>query len=482
MKRHIAIIAFCCLSFSLLAQNTASLDKSVQDLSRDESLRHATLAVSVYSVDKKKEIYGFNSQHAVIPASVTKLFTTAAGFEKLGSNFRFTTTLAYSGTIDEKGTLRGDIYILGGGDPLLGSYRYKQTVPDTLFATWHRAMSRAGIRAVDGRVCFDATIFDNHPVHDSWQWSDIGNYYGSGVSGLNFHENMFFIYFNPGMRQGYPATISRMSPQGLTVHVINEVMTGAAKSGDQVIVYGDPVSTIRTCTGTVPADSKNFAIRASLPKPGQACADLFTTYLRNHNIKVSGASSESLRRQSNLTTLVDFTSPTYYVIAQYTNKTSNNTYAEAIYKYLGYKVLGMGSYANGARVVNDFIKSSNVDAKGIVLEDGSGLSRCNRVTTDFVCRFLMAMTQKPFFTDYLNSLALAGENGTVKNMLKELPSGIKVHMKTGSVNGVRAFAGYVTTAKNNRYTFAVICNEYDCSGSQMRSKLEKIIIQIATME
>ncbi len=476
------LVTACFLSFSLSAQNTASLDKTVKELSRDASLSHAVLAVSVYSIDKQQEVFGYGSQQAVAPASVTKLFTTAAGFDKLGSDFRFTTTLAYSGVIDEKGTLRGDVYILGGGDPLLGSYRYKQTVPDTLFATWQRAMSRAGIRAVEGHVCYDATVFDNHPVHDSWQWSDIGNYYGSGVSGINFHENMFFIYYNSGGKVGASASVDHLSPQGIAVNVINEVTTGAAQSGDQVIIYGDPVATIRTCTGTVPLEAKNFAVRASLPRPGQVCADLFTTYLRSHKISVSGASSEVSKRPSGLTTLVDFTSPAYSVIAQYTNVTSNNTYAEAIYKYMGYKVYGLGTYANGARVVGDFLKSSNIDTQGIRLEDGSGLSRCDRVTTDFVCRFLVAMSQKPFFKDYFGSLAVAGESGTVKGMLKDLPSGVKVHMKTGSMNGVRAFAGYVANAKGARYSFAVICNNYDCTGAQIRSKLEKIIRQIATLE
>ena len=159
-----------------MAQNTTALNKAVTDLSKEEALKHASLGVCVYNVDKKSQVYAYNSQRSLIPASLTKLFTTAVGFEKLGSNFRFKTTLAYDGEIDNNGTLHGDIYIIGGGDPLLGSYRYKQTVPDSLFAAWHRAVVAAGIRAVNGRVLYDASIFDNHPLHDSWQWGDIGNY------------------------------------------------------------------------------------------------------------------------------------------------------------------------------------------------------------------------------------------------------------------------------------------------------------------
>lgn len=484
MKQFFLILVFSVLIAPQMAsaQNTMALAKTVSDIANDDAMKHATLAVSVYNISKKSQVYAYNAQRSVIPASLTKLFTTALGFEKLGKNFRFRTTLAYSGEIEKNGTLRGDLYIIGGGDPLLGSYRYRQTLPDSVFAAWHKAVVAAGIKAVDGRVYYDASIFDNHPLHDNWQWGDIGNYYGSGVCGLNFHENMFFIHFNPGGKLGYPASVERMEPRGLNLHVINEVTTGAAKSGDQVVVYGEPASTIRVCTGTVPIDSKNFSVRASLPKPAQVCADLFTVYLRNHKVMVSGAASEALRRPSNMVTLVEYTSPTYYVIAQYTNINSNNTYAESIHRYLGYKMYGLGSSTNGAKAVSDYIQRLRLDPSGVALEDGCGLSVRNRVTTEFVSRFLAEVAKTNYYDDFKKSLALAGEQGTVRNMLGGLPSNVKVRVKTGSMTGVRAFAGYVTTARGEQLCFSVIANDYTCTGSQMRTKLEKIIMKIATME
>ena len=480
--RHLFLLIASTISLSLNAQNTAALSRMVSDLAKEEALVHSNLSVCVYNVDKKTPVYQYNSQRYITPASLTKLFTTAAGFDRLGSNFRFRTTLAYSGTIDASGTLRGDLYIIGGGDPLLGSYRYKQTVADSLFAAWRQAMAGAGIRAVDGRVLYDASIFDKHPINDTWQWGDIGNYYGCGVSGLNFYENMFFIHFTPGSKVGYPAAISRIEPSGLTLHTINEVLTGPARSGDQVVVYGDPSSSIRTCVGTVPIDAKNFSVRASMPKPGQACADLFTAYLRKHHVSVSGAATEALERPSALTTLLEYTSPTYYVIAQYTNMTSNNIYAEAIHRYLGFKSYGLGSSANGAKTVSNYLLALKLPMSGIQLVDGCGLSHSNCVTTDFVCRFLAEVSTKSYFDDFQKSMAMAGSNGTVRNMLVDLPSDVQVRMKSGSLSGVRSFAGYVTTAKGTRLCFMVACADYDCTGTHMRSKLEKIIKKIATLE
>lgn len=461
---------------------TDALAKAVNDLVREDVMRHASLSVSVYSLDKKQQLYAYNSQRALIPASLTKLFTTAAGFDRLGSNFRFRTNLAYSGTVDKNGTLHGDIYIIGGGDPLLGSYRYRQTQPDTLFTAWLKAITAAGIKAIDGRVCIDASIFDNHPVNDTWQWGDIGNYYGCGVSALNFHENMFFIYFSPGSKVGYPATISRTEPKGITTHIFNEVMTGPARSGDQVVVYGDPASTIRTCSGTMPIDGRNFNVRASLPKPAMVCAELFTAFLRQHQVNVTGSPIDNGRRPNNLVNIIEYTSPDYSLVAQYTNMTSNNLYAEAIHRYLGFKAYGMGTRANGSRAVSDFFQKLRLEASGIILDDGCGLGSRNRVTTDFVCRFLAEVSRCSFFPQFEKSLALAGENGTAKNLLAGLPSNISVRLKTGSMTGVRAYAGYVVTPRGERLCFSVICNDYDCSGSQMRTKLEAIIMKIATLE
>lgn len=481
-KRLVLTWVLTMLTFGAWAQNSAALATAVKNLSAEETMKHASISVAVYNMDKKTSIYSYNSQRSMPPASLAKLFTTAVGFSKLGSEFRFTTRLVYAGEIDKNGTLHGDIIIIGGGDPLLGSYRYKQTVPDSLFATWQRAVAAAGIRAIEGSVLYDASVFDSHTLHDTWPWGDIGNYYGAGASGLNFHENLFFIYFRPGAKVGAPASVSRTEPAGITHHLVNEVTTAAAKTGDKVVVYGDPTSTLRTCSGTMPIDAKNFSVRASMPKPAQTCADLFTLYLRKHGISVSRAASECFKMPDKTVSLLDYTSPTYYVIAQYTNMTSNNIYAEAIYKYLGYKSYGLGSYDNGAKVVNEFLRSHNLQSQGVRLVDGCGLSPANRVTTDFLCRFLMECSNCRFYNDFYKSLPLAGENGTVKNMLTGLPSNVSVRMKSGSIEGVRAFAGYVTTAKGEHLAFAVICSDYTCTGAQMRAKLEKIILKVATLE
>ncbi len=463
------------------AQNTDALDDLVEETEKSAGMNHATIAVCVYNIKNNKALYSHNSQRSMIPGSVEKVFTTGVGFAQLGSHFRFTTKLGMTGSVDRDGVLHGNIYIEGGGDPLLGSYRYKQTQPDSLFDGWMTALYRKGVRRVDGRVCYNIGIFDEQILHDTWEWGDVGNYYAAGVNGLNFHENMFFVYFNPGKQLGYPASVVDVRPKNLDIVGTCEVTTGPVGSGDNVTIYGSPISNARLYRGTVPIDKKNFAVRGAMPNPARNCADMFATYLRTRGMTVSSNSMQVYTRPDSLRSVIDQYSSEYYTIAQYTNLTSNNIYAESIYKYLGYKRYGQGSFDNGSKALMDYFNEKGLDVGGVRILDGSGLSRGNRVTADFLCRYLTAVSREHFYEDFRQSLSKAGENGTAKNMLPDLPAGTSVYVKTGTLDGVRAYAGYVVTDKGETLAFSVISNGHECSSKQAAAKLNKILFKIATL-
>ena len=437
-------------------------------------MRHATLSVSVYSTSSGKKLYGYDDQRAVTPASLEKLLTTGAGFALLGSDFRFTTRLTMRGELDRDGVLHGNLYITGGGDPLLGSYRYRQTTDDTLFAQWTSALRKRGVRRIDGGIFYNTSIFDDQRLHDSWQWGDVGNYYGAGVSGLNFHENMYFVHFNPGTKVGDAATVSRTNPKNVELIETNTVTTGTSSSGDNVIVYGAPGSTQRIYTGTVPLGKRDFGVRAALPDPARTCADLYASYLRTRGIGVSLGAQEVRAMPDSLRSIMDYQSIPYRSLAQYTNRTSNNVYAESIFKYLGYKKYGRGTFENGAKSVAAWLNEKGLVTDGVHIADGSGLSRQNCMTTDFLCRYLDAVSKEPFFNDYLESLSKAGESGTAKNLLPSLPQGISVYLKTGSMDGVKSYAGYIVTG-GEMLSFAIISNNHDCSSREAGEMLTRIL-------
>ena len=485
MKRTVmAALLLTAIAFSATkaqGQITSDLEKTVTQISREDGMSHGILAVCVYNISTGKELFARNADISVTPASVQKLLTTGVGFARLGSEFRFNTRIAIRGNIDRDGVLHGNIYITGGGDPLLGSYRYRQTTSDSLFASWTQALKKKGIRRVDGRVCYNVSIFDEQPLHDSWQWGDIGNYYAAGVSGLNFHENMYFVYFNAGKKLGFPATAVRTVPKNLDIHGSCEVTTVGENTGDQVTIYGSPTSKERLYRGTVPLGKTDFAVRGTMPNPARSCADLFSSYLRTHGIGVSSNSMQVYSTPDSLRQVVDYRSTSYYTIAQYTNLTSNNIYAESIFKYLGYARYGLGSFENGSRVINDYLKEKGIATGGVHVIDGSGLSRLNSITASFMCRYLATLNKEPFYNEFLQSIAKVGENGTAKNLLPNLPDGIVVNVKTGTMDGVKAYAGYVRASNGQTLAFTIVSNGHDCSPQEAAAKLNKILYKIATI-
>lgn len=231
----------------------------------------------------------------------------------------------------------------------------------------------------------------------------------------------------------------------------------------------------------MPLGKNDFRVRGALPNPAKQCADLFASYLRTHGISISSNSLQVYSRPDSLRIVLDYYSSDYYTIAQYTNLTSNNIYAESIFKYLGYAKYGKGSFANGSKVVMDYFKEKKLDVNGVRVVDGSGLSPQNKVTADFVCRYLVAVSKEPFFKEFLRSLSKVGENGTAKNLLPNLPASMAVRLKTGTMDGVKAYAGYVDTGNGDRLAFTIISNGHDASSSAAGEYLNRILQKVVSI-
>ena len=481
MRRGCSIVlALCFLHLALptfAAGRSADADKlarAVQTAARSNALRHATLAVALVDVADGHTLYAYQDERSLVPASTQKLLTTATALARLGANHHFTTRLLMQGEVDRDGVLWGDLYIEGGGDPLLGSYRYKQTTIDTLFALWTKALRVRGVQRIDGRVCYCSSIFDAVQQHDTWQHGDVGNYFGAGASGLTFHENMYFVHFNPGAAVGQPAVAASTTPKGIGVRSTNRVATGSSSSGDQVMAYGLSQSYERLYLGTVPLGKRDFRVRVALPDPPRTCATLFATHLRANGISVSIDVEHVNRVPDSVRVVSEYHSPDLRLIAQYTNHTSNNVYAECLFKYAGYARSGMGTFASGAEAVEDYIDSLGLNRDGVRVVDGSGLSRCNLLTANFLVRFLSRLATEPYFADYLATLPQAGRSGTARNLLPNLPVTTTVYVKTGTMQGVRTLAGYIVKG-GRRYAFAIMANGYTAQASEVSPLLTELL-------
>ena len=187
---------------------------------------------------------------------------------------------------------------------------------------------------------------------------------------------------------------------------------------------------------------------------------------------------ENSTNKRDITMVFDYYSPSYAEIVAYANQTSNNIYVESIYKYLGYKKYKIGTFETGSRAITDYLKLHNLSTKGVRIVDGSGLSRMNMMTARFMTDFLTEVSKQPYYADYLETLSQIGKSGTAKNMLKNTNLKRDIYIKSGSMNGIKSYAGYIVGNNGDVITFCFMVNNFKCSGTKVGKKLEQILLML----
>ena len=204
MKKNILLIVFVFFISISNAQDLSSLNKLIGKYQNTKLLKNSIWSLHARYLNSGKEILNQNSNISLAPASNMKLFTSSAALEILGEDHTFTTKLYYDGTIDNSGSLNGNIYIVGGGDPTLGYDLVKCALPlDELMLTWVKAINERGIKKINGNIFADALLYDEKSIPDKWEWIDIGNYYGASSTALTINNNLYFLYFPPFLYHVY---------------------------------------------------------------------------------------------------------------------------------------------------------------------------------------------------------------------------------------------------------------------------------------
>jgi len=259
LRFYIIIILAFLFQEAVFGQNNSALQNEINLLQSDAVLNHAAWSVFALETGSGNVVAEYNADMVLEPASVMKILTTGAALSILGSDYTFQTRLEYTGTIDGKGTLHGNLYITGGGDPTIGSDRFgKACLTDSVFAEFLAVLKKNNIKHIEGMVVADASIFSENPMSYSWGWEDIGNYYASGAWGININENQYRLYFNAGKNVGDKAELTKTDSGAVGITFINHVVTGKAGSGDNVIIFGAPYTNVRLLEGTVPLGKKDF--------------------------------------------------------------------------------------------------------------------------------------------------------------------------------------------------------------------------------
>lgn len=470
------------LSFPFLITAQTKIEAALKSFENDNDLKYASIGFCAIDI-KTNQIYAQRSpSKALIPASSMKVITTGAALAILGSDYKFKTFIEYSGSISN-GTLNGNLYIRGTGDPSLASPIMDAVLTkEALMAEFVAAIKKAGIKKVNGAIVGDGSFFDDQVMIPTWQWGDIGNHYGAGTSGLNYHDNLYYIHFKKTKDFGATPRIDHTVPTIAHLNFNNQVTSAGSKTGDNAYVYSAPYSAEVTLRGTIPKGSGLFDIKGATPDPSLLCADDLRKALIATGISVSKKASTQriLKDKASRRKIHTYFSPSLASICKHTNEASRNMYCEALLKTIGAKTKGVGSTKNGIAVITDFWRGRGLDMAGFFMKDGCGLSARNGVSPKTFAEIMRKMyIDKSTFGDFYNQMAIAGRTGTLRNMCRNSSAENNVRAKSGSMNRIRSYTGFVTTKGGKKLAFSMIVNNYSCSGYMMKKKLETLMIALA---
>jgi len=424
------------------------------------SLPHSDVHAGVCIIDigSGKTIFAENADTPLTPASTMKLFAMVTALTELGPDFAFETILATDGT---------NLIVIGDGDPAFGDEKIHRRLGESItadFERWAGVLLESGVGSIPGDLIIDESIFDDQWAHPSWEEGDLDNWYAAPVGALNFNDNCVDVTVRPDQTRDAPALIT-IQPETTLVKIVNKCRS----SGTGTPVIHHPHDTFEYIVSGRCAKHWPFA-SVSFPDPGLLFADSLWTALAKKSVAVRGTIRRKRLRLADgtvppmLTILGRRTTALSDVLLRI-GKNSQNLFAECLLKRTAYawaKRRGLanpqGSWPLGSRAVLALVERCGINTQGLVIADGSGLSRDNTCSARQMASLLAWMHARGEGRLLHDSLSTSGVDGSLRKRLTNLPG--RVHAKTGTMKGVSALSGYVDADTGRRYAFAIIFNGY----------------------
>lgn len=464
MKLHFLIILSVLLDFPAFSQSR-SLTVAMEKLAADEQFANASIALSVREAETGMEVYQLNGNLGVNPASSQKVVTSASAFQLLGKEFRFNTRLALADMQGGKGQM---LVVTGGGDPTLGSDRWKYTRAEQVFSTILNMLKQNNVKELPGGIYIGNPKFSYQPLPHGWIWEDIGNYFGAGAWGFNWKENVFEIDMVPGKDEGDPVTVTATRPAWMMETITSFVTTGERGSGDKSLVFSAPYQQNIFITGSVPAGSP-ITISGSLPDPAASFGRELSEFLQRAGIICGEVQTlgEAIRKGKvpsieNSKQLADLRSPPLDSMNYWFMNKSINLYGEAFVKMIALQQNKEASTTNGIDIVREFWKEKGIAPGELKIGDGSGLSPTNRVTSNGLVKVMEYAQTRPWFNSFYAGIP------TMNNM----------KLKSGYMQGVRSYTGIITSRGGKKYLVAFVINNFHGSPAAVRQKMWKVLDEL----
>lgn len=457
--------SFLFIIVSGFAQSVKSrLADATQRLLDDAQMKNSSLSFYVADATTGNVVYQYGGDRGLSPASTQKIFTSVASFEILGSNYTFKTVVGYRGALSD-GVLKGDLIVAGYGDPTLGSWRFAGYKPEDVKNKLLSMLATAGIRAIDGNIIIDESNWGFNPTPGGWPWDDMGNYYGAGDWGVNWNENQVNLTLHPGASAGSGVGIVKIDPVLQGVTIVNRASAGSANSGDESRLFTAPYSPVAYLDGTIPA-GRNLMITGSMPNPPKQFGYELKKWLSEKNIYCTGdvktAADYILKERAvpEMQTRIDtYNSPQLHNMVFHFLRKSINLYGESFAKAMGWHKKKDPSTEAGVSVIRKFWLNNGISSASLKMIDGSGLSPQNYVTAHAEVQALLYAKDKDWFHYFYESL----------------PTYNGMKMKSGTISGCKAFAGYQTSKDGHKYVFSIIINNYYGSQYNIIPKMFKLL-------
>jgi serine-type D-Ala-D-Ala carboxypeptidase/endopeptidase (penicillin-binding protein 4) len=438
---------------SALAQTASSgstqLAATIDTILADPALDGAHAGVVVINTTTGETLYNRESDIRLMPASNTKLLTSAAAMERLGTGYRFTTEVRTVSSND-------NLYLRGTGDPTMLGADYNALAA---------SVAATGITTVEGDLVADDTWFDQVRLGNSWNWDDEANFVAAPVSALTvspdttYNSGSIIVSVTPGATAGAAAGVALVPATG-ALNVVNTATT-VASGGSLTVTRAHGTNTILV-SGSIAVGTAAVQRTVALSDATAVVADIFRRALAAHGVTVEGDIVTGAT-PSGSTVVASRQSKTLGELAIPFLKLSNNNHAELLTKALGRKVSNTGTWTAGIAAITAYLQSVGIDPGTLRQVDGSGLSRRNFVPPLAFAKLLVAARAEPWFATWYNALPVAGNpatliGGTLASRMRDTPAANNVHAKTGSLTGVSALSGYVTDADGDVLVFSIVMN------------------------
>lgn len=511
------------------ASHKPGLADQINAILKQSPLARAHWGIHVVELGTGRVLYSQNADQFFIPASNTKLFTTAAVLSAAGPDYRFRTTIEAEGKIDSAGRLQGDLVIMGRGDPNISgrvlpyALKTERAPPHTqILEDLAGQVAASGLKIIDGDLVGDDTFYAPERYGPGWAQDDLPGIDGAPVSALTFNDNVLFVNVQPGEHDGDKALVT-IEPETSYYEIDNRIVTAAAGITRKIGIHREAGSKRVILWGWLPLGEPGLKEALAVEDPAQLTAELFRAILEQRGITVMGttrarhgetaqfydqstsspdaqkapAADGQLARnplpgtsrlrccspeasspaQPGLapTVIAEHTSLPLIEDVRVTNKTSQNLHAELALRLAG-KLNGTeGSFEGGREAVRKFLLQAGLQEDQFLLLDGSGLSRRDLVTPASVTRLLAYVARQPWGLAYEGTLPVAGVDGSLSERFLNSPAAGLVHAKTGTLSHVNALSGYGQTLRGKRFVFAIFCNNHNLPSAKVLPAIDEIV-------